>query len=407
MMDQEVLFLSGVIPNRIEDYIISNSKISVEFAADKYQKSLIQGMRNDGECALTVLNSVFIASFPRGFRKAYVPPFTEQTSEQSNQYHFINTGFLNLWGIRHFFKFHALVPHVKQWLRSTDSTKKTVMGYSIFSPTFDVCKMVKQKSTAQTCIIIPDMPEFCYGESKIYNVYLRKSHDKLLASMKYIDKYVLLTSHMAERVNLPQKRYIIIEGICENKEAQQKCITEPKHKKKLLYTGALMIKYGIVNLLEAFHSIYNENYQLELCGDGDAVPQIQRMCQSDPRIVFSGRVSNETALQKQRDADILINPRQASGEYTEYSFPSKTMEYLLSATPMIGYKLAGIPDEYDAYIQYVPDNSIDALSATISAMCDLSKEELFGMGSRSRMFVQKNKNQDIQAKRLLDFLNDY
>ena len=38
-----------------------------------------------------------------------------------------------------------------------------------------------------------------------------------------------------------------------------------------------------------------------------------------------------------------VNPRQNNEEFTKYSFPSKTMEYLASGVPVVAYKLDGIP----------------------------------------------------------------
>ena len=45
-----------------------------------------------------------------------------------------------------------------------------------------------------------------------------------------------------------------------------------------------------------------------------------------------------------------MNPRFTGAEYTLYSFPSKNIEYMVSGTPVITTRLAGIPDDYYPYV---------------------------------------------------------
>ena len=107
----------------------------------------------------------------------------------------------------------------------------------------------------------------------------------------------------------------------------------------------------------------------------------------------------------QGEATVLINPRQNNGEYTKYSFPSKTIEYLASATPLIAYKLDGIPDEYDDYIEYVEGNSVDDLKNKIIDICEMDRDKLIIKGNKNRNFIINNKNARYQTKKILDILN--
>ena len=49
----------------------------------------------------------------------------------------------------------------------------------------------------------------------------------------------------------------------------------------------------------------------------------------------------------------------------QYSFPSKTMEYLASGTPSIAYKLEGIPSEYYPFIIFPESNDVESLHNSI------------------------------------------
>ena len=71
---------------------------------------------------------------------------------------------------------------------------------------------------------------------------------------------------------------------------------------------------------------------------------------------------------------------------------TKTMEYLSSGVPVVAYKLDGIPDEYDSYLNYVPNNSAEALADTIERICATDDKERKAMGERARKFVAEEKN---------------
>ena len=122
------------------------------------------------------------------------------------------------------------------------------------------------------------------------------------------------------------------------------------------------------------------------------------------RIVYLGRVDRAEVLSLQKNATVLVNPRQNNEEFTKYSFPSKNLEYLSSGVPLVAYKLDGIPDEYDEYIYYPTDNSAEALSKEIMKICALPDEERKLLGKKAKDFVFENKNKVKQAQRIIEFI---
>ena len=101
---------------------------------------------------------------------------------------------------------------------------------------------------------------------------------------------------------------------------------------------------------------------------------------------------------------LLINPRSSAGEFTKYSFPSKTMEYMLSGKPVIMYKLDGIPNEYDEYLYYVEGNSAEDMKNSIVDLLEADKFDVFKRAEKSANFVLENKKPSIQAKKILDLI---
>jgi glycosyltransferase involved in cell wall biosynthesis len=108
----------------------------------------------------------------------------------------------------------------------------------------------------------------------------------------------------------------------------------------------------------------------------------------------------------QNNATILVNPRQNNEEFTRYSFPSKNMEYLSSGKPVLAYKLDGIPEEYDNYMFYVIDDSIEALTRKIVEVCSYNQEYLTSFGAAAKGWVLKEKNCVVQTKKIINMISE-
>ncbi|MGK0713944.1 glycosyltransferase [Aerococcus urinaeequi] len=197
-------------------------------------------------------------------------------------------------------------------------------------------------------------------------------------NLKFVDSFVLLTNQMKDMLNIGKKPFIVIEGVVNfenNNDENDK--QKPKNMDSIMtvvYTGTLNKKFGVVNLVEAFHNTSIKNTRLKICGRGDSEEIIKSYAAKDERIIFLGQLPNTEAVKLQKRATVLVNPRQNNEEFTKYSFPSKNMEYLLTGRPVIAYKLDGIPDEYDNYFHYVEDDSIDSFTNKIEEILLMDDE---------------------------------
>ena len=90
--------------------------------------------------------------------------------------------------------------------------------------------------------------------------------------------------------------------------------------------------------------------------------ELKLLSQNNDNIKFFGFIKHEEVEKLQNECDFLINPRRPSGTYTKYSFPSKTVEYMLTAKPVIMYKLEAIPDEYDGYLNYLTADTAEKIA---------------------------------------------
>lgn len=400
----DILFLGGVFD---DEEIIEKSKGVIQYAANALQWNIIKGLDICNGYPINILNSVFIGSYPRNYKDMIINSYKWSHAKGANNK---NVGFINVAGIKHFTRAYGVTQEIKEWAQN-GYDDKYIFIYSVHSPfLYAVMKAKKINPRIKTCLIVPDLPQYMKltsSPSKLYLI-LKSLDSKLIFSLlKYIDSYVLLTEHMADYFKITKDRYIVMEGMVNLDDLSTvEDLNEVKDGiRKILYTGTLNWKYGIRTLLEAFEKIKNKNYRLQICGSGEAESEIIRLCKKDVRIEYFGSVKRNKALQLQREATVLINPRNLEGEYTRYSFPSKNMEYLLSGRPTIAYKLPGIPEEYKNYMYFIEESTSDSMAKKIIEVCETDYKVLLKFGKNARDFVIREKNNIKQAERMIKMLH--
>ena len=304
-----------------------------------------------------------------------------------------------------------LIRYVEAWVDEmrSDDEKLVVLIYSVYSPFLKVLEWVKRRyPDVVTASIVTDLPDdmmaFYVNRTPLKRIQCALEARNIKKSYRYIDKFFLLSSPMTERIPEASGRNCVVEGIAVAGDFPQK--QSAGARKILLYTGSLDEFSGVRALVNAFMETADKDYMLMICGDGMLRDYINESAAKDERIVYKGMVSREEAVRLQKDATALINPRRPDEGITKYSFPSKTMEYLISGTPMIGYRLKGIPEEYYGHYYVIDDQSENALTDTIDRVLSLPEAELAEKAAGAYEFIMKNKTSDKQVRKMIDFLAD-
>ena len=294
---------------------------------------------------------------------------------------------------------------IKKWVKR-NAGEGVILTYSV--PPFLVKDILRysKKYDIKTVAIIPDLLKNMYinhRSSFLINTVKKMYLGKALKFQSEYDGYVYLTESMREEVS-DSKPYIVMEGILEVTDAikpKESCDARPR---AIMYAGRIHKKYGVLNLVEAFEKIEDKNIELWLFGEGSAVDEILYRAEKDSRIKYFGRVTREAVLSYERSATLLVNPRSTKESFTKYSFPSKTIEYMASGTPLLTTKLEGIPNEYFDYVFSTEDNAVDQIKDALMGVLSLSDEELNYKGKLAQQFVINNKCAKSQVGRILDFL---
>lgn len=216
------------------------------------------------------------------------------------------------------------------------------------------------------------------------------------------DGYVFLTEQMNSLINIRNKPYCVVEGMCDlgTLEKDKKI----NKNRVIMYAGSLHKIYGIPLLVKAFIEGKFENAILEIYGEGDYSEELENICKSYKNIIYKGVVNNSQIVKREREVDLLVNPRPTDETFTLYSFPSKTIEYMVSGTPVISSKLPGIPKEYFDYIYSFDEISAEGIKKVLEDVLSLSDEELLSKGKEARSFVINHKNYIKQTKPIADLL---
>lgn len=402
-----VLFVGRFFPPCLLETLIDDSKGKAGMSNHNFEKSIITGLSQHKDVYLKCVSTPGVYSYPTNNNKFYTKAehFTFSGVEM------FSVGFCNLRVLKEIWSIISLAVQLLKCISLYEGDRVDVI---VNTPNerllygLKIARLFSSKKLTQT-VIIPDIPSFVTSMDHQYVIknFLLKFIDKqVMIESSNSNGLVLLTEAMMDFIKKPVP-YMVMEGIVDVNLVSVGNEDAPVEKEIILYAGTLRRIFGVMNLVEAFKKIENKNVELWICGSGDSKEAIENAAKEDKRIVFYGLVDSVTALRMQRKATILVNPRTSEGEYTKYSFPSKTMEYLFAGKSVIINRLPGIPEEYYDYV-YTPDNeTVSALAECISTVLALSKEERRIKAEKGKGFVIEKKNSFVQTKRILDMIKGY
>ncbi|MFY0727856.1 glycosyltransferase [Pseudomonas sp. NFX15] len=393
-----VLFLGGVFCEGDKENIIKNSKGSMQYAADTLQKNYISGFsQSEHVQTVSVINLPFVGAYPYRYRDLCYRPVAKR--ESLGRAVVKNVGFFNLTFVKNICRALSAYRAILAEMKSRQEERYVLVCYSMHLPFLLACYFVRLfKRKTHLCVIVPDLPEYMAvrkGVAKfVFHLFSLVSYSIVNRS----DSIVAITKEMLRKFDLSIKK-IVVEGIAD--ESYISISEAGQRKRYFLYTGTLDRRYGIRNLLDSYIDSGIENYDLFICGAGDDRAYVEDISSNCSNVKYFGQLERDSVLRLQRDAALLINPRDNESEYTKYSFPSKIIEYMSSGVPVLMYRLDGIPEEYYGFCYLIPPGG-DGLKRKLLELSKISDDEFIGMGKAAKTFIIENKMPDKQVGKLLD-----
>ena len=400
-----ILYVGRFFPPGLLNTVKEDSKGKVGFSNHNFEMSLLKGLSQQQGIRVHAVTCPGVFSYPHNNTRFFTHghKFVAEGIESRS------CAFCNLVGINRFWQISALKRAVQ----------KEIMGFSsdesvhiiVNTPNYVLLKAIAmarkgaRKHTTLT-VVIPDIPSMITSldhYNPIKNYLVKKFDRDTISLTEHADHLVLLTEQMKELYRTPS-RYIVMEGLKDVDEHAELSF-EKKNEEIILYTGTLRKQFGVLNLLEAFEQMkHKAGVQLWICGSGDAEDKIREAAVRDKSIIFYGLVSGEKASELQKKATILVNPRTSEGEYTKYSFPSKTIEYLLAGKSVVMNRLPGIPEEYFNYVYTPKDETVSSLSTTLQEVIDTPWDKRLAVSKAGYEFIRNAKNAKFQVSRIIDLI---
>ena len=400
----DFLILSGVIDRTLKKEVDSRTKISPSAAADTFMWNMIEGIDANLGSPAALCNTPFVGTYPKYYRSLLIRSRKWKHAESADDE---DIGFINLPVIKQIQRTIRIRRKTARWAAEKSGEQKVLLSITPYSPFLSGIKKAKRTNPGIiTCAVVTDLPKFAILEQN------RNPVKKLLVKLysgitrrlsAYVDTFVLLTEQMKDPLGVGSRPYAVIEGFLNTEDQENLPGCEKfRDKKVVLYSGSLTRRYGLPGFVEAFLQAGIPGCELWICGCGEMEAELGALSERNSKIRYIGNLDRAEVLKLQRQAALLVNPRTNQGEYTRYSFPSKTLEYMGSGTPMAGFRLDGIPDEYYDYMYVFEREQVSSMADKLREILSKDSAELERMGKRAKDFVTENKNCAVQAKKLLE-----
>ncbi len=391
----KILIVSVAISNNLKKLLFEKYNLSLGFAIQKYSKMVEEGFARNG----FEIEALSIVPIPKALAPFEYKHFKRE-KERNVLYSYVP--YIKLMPVYHSFLFLYIMIRVFWW---TLFNRRD--GVLICDPLIQSLCVGAMLGSAlgggKRIALVTDMPGMMGGECIHYDE-MSFTAKLQVWSIRHFSGYVFLTEPINEFLNPYKKPYIIIEGLVDpDMKPQNKA--KKKDTRDIMYAGGLNEEYGLGYLCEAFIKLKDENIRLKIYGDGPFKKQIKEYSKQDSRIIYCGIEPNDVIVEAERKATLLVNPRFTGAEYTLYSFPSKNIEYMVSGTPLVTTRLAGIPQDYYSYVFSFDNETVEGFSETLRKVLQYSDEELMAFGNAAQQFILKNKNAVVQVRKIIELIS--
>ncbi|MBR4853823.1 MAG: glycosyltransferase [Alistipes sp.] len=402
----KIIFISGLYTSQLETVLFKISTSYLQNAPNVFQWAVVDGL-DSNKVDFEVLSYPFLPCFPAN-KLIKIP-------EEEIIYNGKHIGkvveYCTIPLIKQLMISSSIKNELIKILNRNQNEKIVVITYTPLSyfikPIIDLKKKFKNLSLVSIITdLIDDLLYFEDNSSSLKRIQNKLEYEAVKKSYNGIDKFILLTGQMVEKISEANNKYIVVEGIASfDKMSSFHKEKKDEDVRSIFYAGTLQEFSGVRELLSAFSKITNKNYRLVICGEGVLTPEIKNAALLDDRIIYKGMQPREEVLRLQKESTLVINPRRPDKSITRFSFPSKTMEYLVSGTPMIGYKLEGIPEEYYDHFYTVDELDEGSLIGVIQKTLSLPQDILNEKAEKAYDFIMQKKTAKMQVKRIIDFIS--
>lgn len=259
-----------------------------------------------------------------------------------------------------------------------------------------IANFIGKKLDLRVIGICTDSPSNITGTNRAYTLYLLKQAKKC-------DGYIALTTGLNDLYNEEERPHIILEGIVEN---DTDSINKKEVKKPyFFFGGALLQRYGVYELIEAFKALDDKDVDLYIAGHSGNWDMINEKIKGYDNIKFLKTLHVDDILGYEKGAIANINPRPYSEDLDRYSIPSKTIEYLSSGRPTISVRNTKLMKNFSELAIWSKSSQVNELLFALNRIMELSEEERNTLGEKAKIKVNELYSFTSVNQKINEFLN--
>lgn len=392
----KVLYLSSLNSKTRNNNLFKKYKTATSHASQKFHRMLIEGL-SENNYDVELLSIIPITKSMDS--KIYHTAETE--IENHNKFTYISR--LNIPMLGQILTILQSVLYIVKWL--TKNKDGIIICDGIIGEYTVASLLISKLIRFKKITIVTDVPGYRAHDTKMSKIS-RCLETLKLFTLKKFDGYIFLTNQMNDLINKNNKPFVVIEGFSDQSMNFVHNSLSSKYEKKVcLMAGSLDKVFGIDLLIAAFIKADVKDAELHLYGKGDYVNLIKEISLKHSSIKYYGEATNEEIILEEVKSTLLINPRSSKDLYTQYSFPSKNIEYMASGTPLLANNLPGMPKEYKGYFIDIEEASELELALKIRNILSKDKEELNELGLKAKKWILSNKNNFKQSEKVISLID--
>jgi glycosyltransferase involved in cell wall biosynthesis len=393
-----ILFVGGVLE---ESECAANPICNT--AGNKFQLNFIASLGAAAGSPIDVMSFMPAAMFPRGRQILYGADRHALRAGQQASY----IRYVNLPVVKQATQALSILAGVLAWQWKHRAERRVVILYNVFAPHALPVLAARMLAGGRAVVLVADTPHDFYGFGGLWGVLERIDMFLQIRSIARFDGQISLTEMIVADF-APAVPAIVVEGGVDEDEVCSDAsgvVDDDEDIRSVLFSGTLNEINGTRLMLDAFALIDDQRYRLRVFGRGPLEDLVAEAAKRDSRIEYLGFQPNREIMREQRRATVLLNPRPSRQRITRYTFPSKVLEYMLSARPVITTPLPGIPSDYSRHLFLATDETSQGLATTICDVCSRPDEELGAFGDAARTFVLTKKTWRRQGERVFEFVS--
>lgn len=297
---------------------------------------------------------------------------------------------------------------VKKWIAENKESKTIVICDSLVLMCSFPTRKIAHKNGIMTIAYVTDYPSLATsikGKQNLIKSFMQRGFDFFAdRDLNRYDAYILVSKYLNEMIRIHDKPTLVVEDVIISDEARYEEKVEDGQF-TVLYGGALCERFGVNKLVDAMQYIEDKSISLVLYGSGESVAYIESREREDNRIHYGGVLPFDKLQIEQKKANLLVNPRPSNETFSKYSFPSKTLSYMLSGVPVLSTRIPGIPVDYQKYLFWFDEEDVVSMANTIQELSQLPRDILKEKGFEAFEYARKYKNPYFQGKTIVDFIS--